>query len=94
MKFYGREKEIAFLRKIRGNSLNHAQFTVITGRRRIGKTELIRHAYEDRPFLYFFVARRTVRKKSYAIRSAPRSKTSSVCSFRANSPVSRTSSNG
>lgn len=59
MKFYGREKEIAFLRKIRGNSLNHAQFTVITGRRRIGKTELIRHAYEDCPFLYFFVARRT-----------------------------------
>ena len=58
MKFYGREKEIALLRKIHANSLNHAQFTVVTGRRRIGKTELIRHAYEDHQFLYFFVARR------------------------------------
>ena len=59
MKFYGRNKEISILNKIQSNSLKHAQFTVVTGRRRIGKTELIRHAYGNIPFLYFFVARRT-----------------------------------
>lgn len=35
-----------------------ARFTVLTGRRRIGKTTLIREAYKDEPFVYFFVARK------------------------------------
>ena len=35
-----------------------ARFTVVTGRRRIGKTTLIREAYKDAPFIYFFVARK------------------------------------
>ena len=35
-----------------------ARFTVVTGRRRIGKTTLIREAYKDVPFVYFFVARK------------------------------------
>ena len=35
-----------------------ARFTVVTGRRRIGKTTLVREAYKDRPFVYFFVARK------------------------------------
>jgi len=30
----------------------------VTGRRRIGKTTLIREAYKDKPFVYFFVARK------------------------------------
>ena len=34
-----------------------AQFTVVTGRRRIGKTSLVMKAYEDTPFLYVFVSR-------------------------------------
>ena len=37
---------------------NNAQFTVVTGRRRIGKTSLVWKAYEDEPILYFFVARK------------------------------------
>ena len=74
MKFYGREKEIEILRSIRADSLNHAQFTVVTGRRRIGKTELIRHAYGDRPFLYFFVARRTEKELCDSFRSEIESK--------------------
>lgn len=36
-----------------------AQFTVITGRRRIGKTALVRKAYENDNMLYFFVARKS-----------------------------------
>ncbi len=37
---------------------DNAQFTVVTGRRRIGKTSLVWKAYEDTPILYFFVARK------------------------------------
>ena len=74
MKFYGRDKEIALLRKIQANSMNHAQFTVVTGRRRIGKTELLRHAYGDGPFLYFFIARRTEKELCDSFRSEIESK--------------------
>ena len=47
MKFYGREKEIAALRREREISHKTARFTVVTGRRRVGKTELIRQALDD-----------------------------------------------
>lgn len=58
MKFFDRKDEIATLRKIRDNAENNAQFTVLTGRRRIGKTSLVLKAYDDKPFLYFFVGRK------------------------------------
>lgn len=57
MRFFDREEEIAKLRQIRLQSEDVAQFTVITGRRRIGKTSLVIKAYDGEPFLYFFVAR-------------------------------------
>jgi len=42
MKFYNREKELASLEKVRRVSFSvHSQMTVLTGRRRIGKTSLI-----------------------------------------------------
>lgn len=42
MKFYNREKELASLEKARHVSFTvHSQMTVLTGRRRIGKTSLI-----------------------------------------------------
>jgi len=58
MEFFNREKEIARLCEIRDFSASHAQFTVITGRRRIGKTQLALKANEDTQMLYFFVARK------------------------------------
>lgn len=58
MKFFDRTEEIASLREVRGLAKGNAQFTVVTGRRRIGKTSLVWKAYEDEPFLYFFVARK------------------------------------
>ena len=58
MKFYDREQEIAFLRETRNKAEKVARFTVVTGRRRIGKTTLIKEAYKDEPFVYFFVARK------------------------------------
>ena len=44
MKFFDREKEVAYLRDIRQKSQENARFTVITGRRRVGKTQLIQSA--------------------------------------------------
>ena len=58
MRFYDREQEIAFLRDAREAAEKVARFTVVTGRRRIGKTTLIREAYKDKPFVYFFVSRK------------------------------------
>ncbi len=48
MKFYNRETETAKLREIRTLSYeDHSRLTVLTGRRRIGKTSLILRAMED-----------------------------------------------
>lgn len=57
MKFFDRKWEIEKLREIRDLSRQTAQFTVLTGRRRIGKTSLVQKAYEDEVMLYFFVTR-------------------------------------
>ena len=59
MKFYDREAEIAELRAIRERSLSTAQWTVVTGRRRVGKTALVQVALGDQPYVYFYVARKT-----------------------------------
>ena len=59
MKFYNREHEIAKLREIRELSYNdHSRLTVVTGRRRIGKTSLIGKAMGDEQFIYLFVGRK------------------------------------
>ena len=58
MRFFDRTEEIASLKEILELSKSNAQFTVVTGRRRIGKTSLVWKAYEDEPILYFFVARK------------------------------------
>lgn len=59
MRFFDRTKEIASLKEILEQSKKNAQFTVITGRRRIGKTSLVWKAYENEPMLYFFVTRKS-----------------------------------
>lgn len=59
MKFYDREIEINTLCKIESLSARVAQMTVITGRRRIGKTALIRQSFSHIPFVYFFVVRKS-----------------------------------
>ena len=58
MRFFDRIEEIASLREIGRMAKDNAQFTVVTGRRRIGKTSLVWKAYEGEVFLYFFVARK------------------------------------
>ena len=58
MDFFDRKIEIAYLRKERDLSKKVARMTVVTGRRRVGKTQLIQHAMGDEPYLYFLVTRR------------------------------------
>lgn len=58
MKFFDRARETESLLQILEQSKQHAQFTILTGRRRIGKTTLVFHAYHDIPFLYFFVSKK------------------------------------
>jgi AAA+ ATPase superfamily predicted ATPase len=52
MKFYNRENELANLKKIKERSLSSAKMTIIVGRRRIGKTKLIKEAYKERVYLF------------------------------------------
>lgn len=58
MRFFGREKEIGFLRDVRAASAQTARLTILKGRRRVGKTSLLQKAYGEEDFLYFFVARK------------------------------------
>lgn len=59
MKFYNREKEIAELTRIQELAFaQNSRMVVLTGRRRIGKTSLIKRALKDTPMLYFFIGRK------------------------------------
>ena len=59
MKFYNRENELAELQRIQELSFEeNSRLTVVTGRRRIGKTSLIMRAFEKTPTIYFFVGRK------------------------------------
>lgn len=58
MRFFDREQEFEKLREIETLSHEVARFTIITGRRRIGKTEMVNTFFEGRTLLYFFVARK------------------------------------
>lgn len=58
MRFFDRETEFEKLREIEELSHEVAQFTIITGRRRIGKTAMVKKYYENSTIIYFFVARK------------------------------------
>lgn len=52
MKFYNREKELLNLKNIEKLSKESSKMTVIVGRRRIGKTTLIKKAYPTKVYLF------------------------------------------
>ncbi len=52
LQFYNREKELALMSLL---DKSKPSFLVITGKRRVGKTELIRQFSRGREALYFFV---------------------------------------
>lgn len=47
-KFYDRKKELESLEQIEKNSFKNENFTLITGRRRIGKTTLLKKFIEGK----------------------------------------------
>lgn len=60
MKFYNRQTEIAELQRIKEMAYSdHSKLTVITGRRRIGKTSLILNALKEDVIVYLFVSRKS-----------------------------------
>ncbi len=59
MKFYGRNQEIIRLLQLDEQSCKTSVFTLLLGRRRTGKTTLVRHAFHDKQLLYFFVSSKT-----------------------------------
>lgn len=59
MEFYDRTNELAELQRIQNLSFSdHSRLTVVTGRRRIGKTSLIMKSVEGLPTVYLFVGRK------------------------------------
>ena len=59
MKFYGRNQEVERLLQLDRQSEQTAVFTLLIGRRRIGKTTLVKQAFADKPMLYFFVSQKS-----------------------------------
>lgn len=59
MRFFDRQAEIAELHEITVRSAEVSQFTVVTGRRRVGKTSLVLKALEEDDYIYLFVERKS-----------------------------------
>lgn len=57
MKFYDREKEIDILLSNWNKSMSRSVFTVMTGRRRIGKTALLLKTEKEQNMLYLYVSK-------------------------------------
>ena len=57
MKFYDREKEMEILRKNWEKSAKRSLFTVMIGRRRIGKTMLLLKTEQEQKMLYLYVSK-------------------------------------
>ncbi len=59
MKFYSRKRELTFLEKQYGQIDISSTMTVITGRRRIGKTSLALNFAKNKKYLYLFISRKS-----------------------------------
>lgn len=57
MKFYDRESELSILQENEQQSHSSAVFTVLMGRRRVGKTSLITRTMEGKEYAYLFVSK-------------------------------------
>ena len=57
MKFYDREEEIVILQENEKLAEKNAMFTVLSGRRRVGKTSLVTKAFVGKQFAYLFVSK-------------------------------------
>ncbi|WP_057979307.1 ATP-binding protein [Caloramator mitchellensis] len=76
--FVGRNEELNFLNE--KYNLKSGQFIVLYGRRRIGKTELLRHFSKDKPHI-FYVCRETVDSEQLKLFSKKLLEKSSVSQY-------------
>ena len=60
MKFHNREPELKELERVWKLCDTSMHFTVISGRRRIGKTELVKQYCRKKEYLYFFIGRKNL----------------------------------
>lgn len=58
MRFYDRQAELNELKKVLEQTKNSARMTVLTGRRRVGKTLLSLEFVKEQKYLYFFVVKK------------------------------------
>ncbi|VVB86580.1 Archaea bacterial proteins of uncharacterised function [uncultured archaeon] len=58
MKFYNRKYELAELERVSDLCGKSMHFTIISGRRRVGKTELVKKFCSDKEHYYFFIGRK------------------------------------
>ena len=70
MRFYDREKEISVLRSNWERSANGSLFTVLMGRRRIGKTALLLKTEPEQKMLYLYVSKDNERVLTEKFQSA------------------------
>ncbi|MBW1796583.1 MAG: ATP-binding protein [Deltaproteobacteria bacterium] len=59
MKFYGRQEELKELKKLYRQAKDSARMTVLTGRRRVGKTLLSLEFTRNHKFIYLFVSKKS-----------------------------------
>ncbi len=59
MKFYDREEELKILESIYSQTDEYSKMTVVTGRRRVGKTLLVKNFAKDKRHLYFFISKKS-----------------------------------
>ncbi|MDH3347745.1 MAG: ATP-binding protein [Desulfobulbaceae bacterium] len=59
MKFYDRNQELHLLKQLKMQTTETARMTVLTGRRRVGKTKLALEFAGDHKHLYFFIAKKS-----------------------------------
>ena len=66
MKFYNREKEIAELKRVQELAFGqNSRMIVVTGRRRIGKTSLIKQALKGTPTVHWKKSREYISRRFY-----------------------------
>lgn len=56
-RFVNREEELSFLENLYQKTESQAQFLVLYGKRRVGKTELIKQFFKDKPNLYYLASK-------------------------------------